>query len=154
TLQETDVATQKVVSVLKARPEVASVYSAIGMETSTLSGPGDLSTSAGEVRKATVTVNLVPRGQRALSQQEFEAAIGTELSKVPGARIRLGEDGSSGTMVQVSLLSNDPAALASSTRRLAQEMRATPGLHRAGANSSFARPELQIIPKRDRAAAL
>jgi HAE1 family hydrophobic/amphiphilic exporter-1 len=54
----------------------------------------------------------------------------------------------------VSLLSDDPAALADSARQLAQEMRATPGFHRAAATSSFARPELQIVPKRDKAAAL
>ena len=55
---------------------------------------------------------------------------------------------------EVSLLSDDPVALASSARQLAQEMRATPGFHRAAATSSFARPELQIVPKRDKAAAL
>jgi len=154
TLQETDIAAQRAVSLLRARPEVASVYSALGTQTSTFSGPGDLSTSVGEVRKATVTVNLVPRDQRALSQQAFEALIGPELSKIAGTRIRLGDDGSSGAKIQVSLLSDDPVALANSARRLVQEMRAMPGFHRAGATGSFARPELQIIPKRDRAAAL
>ncbi|MGY3617960.1 efflux RND transporter permease subunit [Bradyrhizobium sp. USDA 10063] len=154
TLRETDLATQKVVSILRAQPEVASVYSALGTETSTLSGPGDLSTSAGEVRRATITVNLIPRYERTLSQQAFEASIGPELSKVPGVRIRLGEDGSSGAKIQVSLLSDDPAALAGATRRLAQDMRATPGFHRARVTSGFAGPELQIVPKRDRAAAL
>jgi multidrug efflux pump subunit AcrB len=154
TLQETDTATQKIVSVLSARPEVASVYSALGTQTSLSFGPDEALTSAGEVRKATVTINLVPRGQRTLSQQAFEASIGPELSKIPGARIRFGGDGSSGAKIQVSLLSDDPVALASSARQLAQEMRGIPGFHRATATSSFARPELQIVPKTDKAAAL
>jgi HAE1 family hydrophobic/amphiphilic exporter-1 len=154
TLQETDAATQKVVFLLRARPEVASVYSAIGTETSTMSGPGDLSTSAGEVRRATVTVNLIPRTQRALSQQAFEASIGLQLATIPGIRIRLGEDGSSGAKVQVSFLSDDPAALAESARQLARDMRATPGFHHTRVMSSFARPELQITPKKDKAAVL
>jgi HAE1 family hydrophobic/amphiphilic exporter-1 len=154
TLQETDIATQKVGSVLMARPEVASVYSALGTQTSASSGPGDSSTSAGEVRKATVTINLVPRGQRMLSQQAFEASIGPELSKIPGARLRFGADRSSGAKIEISLLSDDPVALANSARRLAQEMRATPGFHRAAATSSFARPEVQIVPKKDKAAEL
>ncbi|WP_245322913.1 efflux RND transporter permease subunit, partial [Bradyrhizobium valentinum] len=154
TLQETDLATQKVIFLLRARPEVASVYSALGTETSTLSGPGDLSTSVGEVRRATVTANLVPRSERALSQQAFEASIGQQLSTVPGVRIRLGEDGSSGAKIQLSLLSDDPVALANSARQLAQEMRTLPGFHRARVTSSFARPELQIIPKVDKAAVL
>ncbi len=154
TLQETDIAIQRVVSVLRARPEVASVYAALGTQTLTSSGPGGFSTLVGEVRKATVTANLVARDQRALSQQAFQALIGPELAKIPGARMRFGEDGPSGAKIQVSLMSDDPAALASSARRLAQEMRATAGFHRAGTTTSFARPELQIIPKRDKAAAL
>lgn len=154
TLQDTDLATQRVVAILRSRSEVASVYSALGMLTSTMSGPGDVSTAAGEVRKATVTVNLVPRNQRTLSQQAFEASIGPLLSQIPGARIRLGEDGSSGAKIQVSLSSDDPVALARTARHLAQEMRATPGFLRATATGSIARPELRIIPKTDKAAAL
>lgn len=154
TLQEADIATQKVVSVLTARPEVVSVYSALGTQISTSSEPGSLTTSAGEVREASVTVNLTPRDQRTLSQQAFEASIGLELSKIPGARIRFGADGPSGTQIQVSLLSDDAVALANSARRLAQEMRTIPGFHRAGATNSFVRPELRIVPIRDKAAAL
>ena len=154
TLQETDLATQKVILLLMARPEVASVYSALGNETSTLSGPGDLSTSAGEVRRATVTVNLIPRSERALSQHAFESSIGRQLSTVPGVRIRFGEDGSSGAKIQLSLLSDDPAALADSARQLAQDMRGISGFYRARVTSSFARPELQIVPKMDKAAVL
>ena len=96
TLQETDAATQEVVSILKARPEVASVYSALGTQTSLSFGPDKSRTSAGEVRKATVTINLVPRGQRTLSQQAFETSIGPERSGIPGERIGFGGDGSSG----------------------------------------------------------
>lgn len=154
TLQETDAATQRVAFLLRARPEVASVYAAVGTETSTLSGPGDLSTSVGEVRRSTVTINLVPRAERTLSQQAFEASIGRQLSIIPGVRIRLGEDGSSGAKIQISLLSDDAAALADAARRLAQDMRATPGFQRARVTSSFAKPELQITPKADKAALL
>lgn len=154
TLQETDAATQKVVSILRTRSEVASVYSALGTQTSLSFGPDESSTAAGEVRKAMVTINLVPRGQRTLSQQAFEVSIGPELSRIAGARIRFGGDGSSGTKIQVSLLSDDPVALASSTRQLAHEMRSMPGFHRAAATGSMARPEVQIVPKKDKAAAL
>lgn len=154
TLQETDTATQKVVSILRARPEVASVYSALGTQTSLSFGPDESPTSAGEVRKAAITINLVPRSQRTLSQQAFEDSIGPELSRIAGARIRFGGEGSSGAKIQVSLLSDDPRALANSARQLAQEMRSTPGFDRAAATSSVARPELQIVPKRDKAAAL
>ena len=153
-LLETDLVTRNIVSVLKARSEVASVYAALGTQTSTMSGPGDLATSAGEVRKATVTVNLVPRNRRELSQQAFEASIGRELTTIPGARVRLGEDGSSGAKIKVALSSDDPAALANAARKVAQEMRSTPGFRRAETTGSLARPELQITPKQDKAAIL
>lgn len=153
-LQETDVATQRGARMLMARPEVASVYAALGTETSTMSGPGDLSTSAGDVRRATITINLVPRAERALSQQAFEASVGRQLSSIAGVRIQLGEDGSSGAKIQVSLLGDDPAALADTARRLAQEMRMLPGFHRTRVASNSARPELHIVPKEDKAALL
>src|SRR5690606_5824586 len=86
--------------------------------------------------------------------QAFETSIGQVLSLIPGARIRLGEDGSSGARIQVSLLSDDSVALAHTARQLVQEMRATTGFHRASTTSGFARPELQIVPKWDKAAAL
>lgn len=152
TLSETDAATQKAVALLKARPEVASVYAALGTQTS--SGPGGGSTSAGEVRKATVTVNLVPRSRRALSQQAFEAAVGPELARIAGARVRFGADGPSGAKIQVTLLSDDPDALSQTVAQLTREMRATPGFQNAGSTASLARPEVQIVPKADKAAML
>ena len=152
TLAETDAATQKAVAMLKARPEVASVYAALGTQTS--SGPGGGSSTAGEVRKATVTANLVDRSRRSLSQQQFEAEIGPELAKIPGARVRFGADGSSGAKIQVTLLSGDAEALSRVVSQLTHEMRETSGFQNAGSTASLARPEVQIVPKPDKAAAL
>lgn len=152
TLAETDTATQKAVALLKARPEVASVYAALGTETS--SGPGGGSNVAGEVRKSTVTVNLVPRSDRKLSQQQFESALGPELAKIAGARMRFGADGSSGAKIQITLLSDDPDALAQTVAQLTREMQALPGFHNAGSTASLARPEIQILPKVDKAGSL
>jgi HAE1 family hydrophobic/amphiphilic exporter-1 len=151
-LAETDAAVRHAVTILKARPEAASVYSALGTQTS--SGPGGGATTAGEVHKATITVNLKPRSERSLSQQQFEAAVGPELIAIPGARMRFGADGSSGAKIQVTLLSEDAAALARTVAQLTSEMRATPGFQNASSTSSLARPEIQIYPKPDKAAAL
>jgi HAE1 family hydrophobic/amphiphilic exporter-1 len=154
TLEETDAATRKIVGVFKVRPEVASVFSTIGAQISSVSGPGDLTTSIGEVRKATVTINLVPRGERTLSQQAFETAMFSELFRVAGARARFGGDGASAATIQISLLSDEAALLSASAERLARDMRSTPGFRSVTVNGSLARPELQIIPKKDKAAAL
>ncbi len=152
TLAETDAATQKAIALVKARPEVASVYATLGTETS--SGLGAGSNVAGEVRKATLTINLVPRAERTISQQKFEAELGPELATIPGARVRFGADGSSGAKIQVTLLSDDPDALARTVAQLTREMRAIPSFHNAGSTASLARPELQIVPKTDKAASL
>jgi HAE1 family hydrophobic/amphiphilic exporter-1 len=152
TLADTDAVTRKAVAVLLARPEVQSVYSAMGTQTS--SGPGGGTSTAGEVRTATLTVNLKPRAERQLSQQELEAAVGPELAKIPGARMRFGADGVSGAKIQVTLLSDDADLLASTVSALTREMRSVAGFHNAGSTSSLARPEIQITPKVDKAAVL
>jgi len=152
TLADTDTATQKAIALLRARPEVASVYATLGTQTS--SGPGGGSVTAGEVRKATLTVNLVPRSERGLSQQQFEATLGPELARIPGARVRFGADGPSGAKIQITLLSGDSEALAETVGQLIREMQTTPGFQNAGSTASLARPEVQIVPKPDKAAAL
>ena len=154
TLEETDAATRKLAGLLRARTEVASVYATIGAEVSSISGPGDLTTSIGEIRNASVTINLVPRRERAMSQQAFEADVLPELSRIPGARVRFGGDGASAATIQVALLSDDPTALSTAARRLASDMRSTPGFSGATTSGGLARPELQIIPKTDKASAL
>lgn len=152
TLAETDAATQKAMALLKARPEVASVYAALGTETS--SGPGGASNVAGEVRKSTVTINLVSRSDRKLSQQQFESELGPELAKIAGARVRFGADGPSGAKIQITLLSDDPEALTQTVTQLTRQMQELSGVHNAGSTSSLARPEIQITPKADKAASL
>jgi hydrophobe/amphiphile efflux-1 (HAE1) family protein len=152
TLAETDAAVQQATEILTARPEVASVYAGIGTQTS--SGPHGASGSAGEVRKATVTVNLVPRSERKLSQQQLEAEVGPELAKIPAARVRFGADGMSGAKIQITLLGSDPEAMTDTVARLTREMRATPGFQNVGTTTSLARPEFQIVPKPDKAASL
>lgn len=152
TLAETDAAAQKVIAVFKARPEVASVYAELGTQT-TASGPAG-SNIAGEVRKATVTANLVPRGERTLTQQKLEAELSPQLAQIPGARARFGADGPSGAKVQITLMSDDAQVLSETVGHLTREMQATRGFQNTGSTASLARPELQITPKADKAAAL
>lgn len=109
-LAQTDAAVRQAVEMLIGRPEVRSVYSALGTQTST-GGMGDAS-AAGDVRKAMLTVNLKPRSQRTLTQQQFEASVATQLADSPGARMRFGADGRFGAKVQVTLKSDDPDVLA------------------------------------------
>lgn len=150
-LAETDAVTQKAVAMLQERPEVTSVYSALGSEHS---GRGMMSSTSSEVRKATVTVNLKPRGERELSQQEFEAEMGPKLAEIPGARLRFGADGRSGAKIELRLVSDDPEALSEAVGTVSRQMRDIEGLHNVASTAALARPELIIKPKPEKAAAL
>lgn len=152
-LAETDAATRALTDRLKDRPEVKSIYVSIGTNTATGS-PGSAGSLLGEVRRATITVNLVPRGDRALNQQAFESEVGALLREVPGTRVRFGADGSSGAKLQLALVSDDPAILAATARQVEREMRTVEGITNVASTANLARPEIRIIPKPDKAAEL
>jgi hydrophobic/amphiphilic exporter-1 (mainly G- bacteria), HAE1 family len=150
TLAETDALAMRAASMLRAEPEVASIYTAIGAEVSSGFGGG----SSGSVNKATVTINLKPGGERRLSQQDFETKMAPKLGSLPGARVRFGADGQSGAKIQIALLSEDPAALDTAVDRLVRDMRNLTQLANPASTSALSQPELHITPKPDKAASL
>src|SRR3712207_1422645 len=153
-LQETEAAVQRATAVLKARPEVVSVFASLGT-TSMVGGPGMGSTTrSGDPRNANLFVTLKPKSERALSQQEFEAVVRPALEAIPGARIRFGADGMSGSKASITLVGDDAVRLAATARELERQMRGIPGLSGARSVASLERPELQIVPLEARAAEL
>ncbi|HYE42772.1 MAG TPA: efflux RND transporter permease subunit, partial [Caulobacteraceae bacterium] len=152
TLEETDAVVNRLTTVLQARPEVESVYSSIGSATTSF-GPGG-GGSAGEVRKATLTVNLIPRGERDLHQKEFELDIGDDLRQVPGARVSFGVQGGGSGLISIALVGDNPRALEAAAARVEAEMRGIPGVSNVFSSSSLVRPEILITPKEDQAALL
>ncbi|WP_439815380.1 efflux RND transporter permease subunit [Zavarzinia sp. CC-PAN008] len=153
TLDETDRTVQQITAILLARPEVRGVYASIGTP-SAQGGPAGGGASAGEVRKATLVVNLKPPGERDLTQQQFEREAGQELQALPGVRMRFGADGSSGARASVILASDDAAALNRAVTQVVQEMKGIPGLANVASTAALSRPELLITPLADKAAAL
>ncbi|MCK8783165.1 efflux RND transporter permease subunit [Roseomonas sp. NAR14] len=156
TLADTEKVVQEATRILRARPEVVSVFASLGTANSgTQGGPmmGN-TTRAGDPRTANLTVTLKPRGERRVSQQQFEAATRPLLEAIPGARVRFGADGQSGSRLQITLVGNDSEALTGAARQLESEMRAIPGLAGARSTAALARPELQIVPREGRAAEL
>ncbi|MBY0510042.1 MAG: efflux RND transporter permease subunit [Rhodospirillaceae bacterium] len=143
TLAETEAVARKVTDMMLARPEVIDVYANIG-------GRGLL----GDVRKGIVIVKLKPKGDRKLSQQEFETSMRPALATIPGVRLRFGADGLASTRTSVTLGSDDPVALDKAVQQLEREMRTIPGLGNVGSTASLQRPELIITPSLDRAADL
>jgi len=150
TSNETDATVGRITAVLKARPEVESVFSSIGSATVSF-GPGG-GGGAGEVRKANMTVNLVSRWDRKLNQQEFEREIGQALKSIPGARIQFGVAGGGSGLISIALVGDDPAVLETVAARVEREMRELPGLANVVSSSALVRPEILITPKADIAA--
>ncbi len=152
TLADTAAAVARATAILRARPEVRSVFAALGIGRAGSLDEGGGASRAGEPRTAEMTISLAPRGERALSQSRFEADVRPALETIPGARLRFGRAGESGSKVAVTLVGDDPAILGDAASRLEREMRALPGLAGARSTASLARPELQIMPRADRAA--
>ncbi|QQQ17376.1 efflux RND transporter permease subunit [Brevundimonas vitis] len=151
TLEQTDQTVADITKILRARPEVESVFSSIGSATVSF-GPGGGS-SAGEVRRASMTVNLVGRFERKLNQQEFEREVGQALRVIPGARIQFGAaDGGGGNLLTIALVGDDARTLDAAAARLEREMREMPGLANVISSSALVRPEILITPKADIAA--
>ncbi len=152
TLAETDAAAQAVSKVLQAQPEVQSVFTTIGTSTQGGGGPGRGSATA-SVTSATVTANLKSRGERTASQQEFEANTAPLLRDIPGARIQFGADGQSGAKISVTLVGADSDLLAATAARLATEMADVPGILNPISDAAAAKPELVVVPDKERMAA-
>ena len=150
TLDQTDAAVSQVTEILRKRPEVESVFSSIGSATVSF-GPGG-GGGAGEVRRANMTINLVGRWERKLSQQEFEREIGQAMKAVPGARIQFGAGGDGSGLMNIALVGDNPRTLEQAAARLEREMRTLPSLANVASSSSLVRPEILITPKPDVAA--
>ena len=147
TLEETDAVTQQVTRILLARPEVEDVYASVGAAQN--------AGSQGDVRRANLAVNMVPKGDRDLSQREFEQQIGERLRQIPGVRVRFGQQNGPGDgSLLVTLAGDNPAVLDAHSRRVEREMRAVPGLVNIINTSNIPRPEILISPKPVQAAAL
>lgn len=151
TLTETEAVVKAATEILRSRPETQSVFASLGTDNSGQMAIGSV-THAGDPRQANLIVTLVPRSQRNITQQQFEALLRPELEKLPGARVRFGADGQSGSKLEVTLVGDDSAALSATARELERQMRALPQLAGARSTASLARPEIQIIPLEGRAA--
>ncbi|WP_396595485.1 efflux RND transporter permease subunit [Brevundimonas sp. R86498] len=147
TLAETDTVVQRVTDALSARPEVRSVYASVGSATTSF-GPGGGS-SAGEVRRASITVNLVKKSERNIRQQAFEQEMGPILRQIPGARVQFGQDGGGGGQVSISLVGDDGDVLEDAAAAVEREMRGVPGLTNVISTAALVRPEILITPKGD-----
>jgi hydrophobe/amphiphile efflux-1 (HAE1) family protein len=142
TLAQTDAIVQRVTRDLRQRPEVESVYAAIGGQ---------------EVSQANVFAAMVPKGERRLSQQAFQREMVDGWKSIPGARIGAGTGNQGGgpgdgTSYTFAILGDNPVALEAAARRIETEMRGVSGLANVVNTAAIARPEILVTPRPDQAA--
>lgn len=106
----------------------------------TVLGTGD----AADIRTATLTLALGPRGERP-AQAIVEAAVRNLLSTVPGARFNVGGGGPGGDL-EIVLAGEDPLELGSAATALERGMRGIQGLSNIRSTASLERPEILVRP--------
>jgi multidrug efflux pump subunit AcrB len=152
TFAQTLVVAEQARLAVQKNEHVKLVYTAVGGGKS--GGDPFMAGGAAEVRKATLTINLTPRGERGgVTKQQVEAQLRQALEPIPGARFNVGLGGSSEKFILV-LAGEDGNALATHARTVEQELRTIPGIGQVTSTASLQRPELVVRPDAARAADL
>jgi multidrug efflux pump subunit AcrB len=152
TFRDTLAVAEQARGIVEKNPYVKMVYTAVGGG-ATGSDPF-APQNTGEVRKATLTINMTHRSERGgVTKQAVEAQLRDALAVIPGARITVAFGGSSEKFMLV-LASENGDLLYQHARAVERELRSIPGIGSVTTNASLVRPELVIRPDFARAADL
>ena len=146
-LENTRAAAEVVRQRIQPMPEIKSLFTVIGREAGT-----GLNATLSSARNADITIALVPKAQRELSQQQIQQRILRELNDIPGVRLSYASDFAA--KMQLSFSSDDPPLLDATMARIERELRAVPGLGQVTSKTSLLSPEVVIRPLPERAADL
>ena len=141
TLEDTETVVMQLDETLRQQPAVKSILSEVGSE---------------GINNGLLSVNLLPKDERDLSQQEFQDRMREVFKEIPGARISFQSRGAGGSDKDVSLIlrSNNPQILNETANNLEQQVREIPGLVEVTSSTSLVQPEVIIEPDPQRAADL
>jgi multidrug efflux pump subunit AcrB len=142
-LADTQALTDRITDRLRDRIEVESVF---------VNG-GKIPPVTQEARKATLTVNYVPKSKRSLSQQQLEQAISEDLADIPDCRFWF-FDNDGERPVTLIVTGDHPARVANVASELALQMRQIPQISNIVSTAAMSRPELRIYPRRELAVRL
>ncbi|HUN74831.1 MAG TPA: efflux RND transporter permease subunit [Steroidobacteraceae bacterium] len=142
TLQQTAAVSAAAYDVLRTRPEVQNVVEDIG--------------NNGDVRLASLFIQLVPRDQRKLLVGDFEKQVMQSLRKIPDAIMAFDRQGGGGGDRDLTfyLTGEDPVLLEQSAQKVLSGMRLLRELRDPRINGDLQRPEIVIRPHLDLAAEL
>ncbi len=139
-LSDTQRLTDLLTDRLSERPEVTSVFVNGGR----ILGSGD------EVRKATLTIMLVPKSQRAQSKNAVQTAIARDIERIPDIRYWfLQENGQ--RSFQMVVTGRDGEAVSKVAAEITSQMKRLPQLALPVSTAELDRPELRVIPDSERA---
>ena len=152
TFEQTAAAAEAARVLVQKNPNVKLVYTAVGGGAT--GGDPFAPAGASEVRTATLTLNMTPRGKRkGLSKQDIEGQLRDAVAVLPGVRVKVGFGGSTEKYVLV-LAGEDGRVLTEHARVVERELRSIPGIGNVTSSSSLVRPELIVRPDFARAADL
>ena len=142
-LSETEAVADRVTQTLKELPEVRSVF----VDGGRILGQGL------EVRKASLIINLTPKGERNRSQSELQTIIGARIAEVPDLRYWFVNEGGQ-RAVTLLVTGAETAVIEDLANDLAAQMRTLPLLENVMSTAALDRPEVRIVPDRERTARL
>jgi len=152
TFRQTLAVAEQTREIVQQHPHVKMVYTAVGGGKA--GADPFMVAGAAEARKATLTINLTPRGERpGVTKQMIEGELRRAIEVVPGARLNVGFGGSSEKYILV-LAGEDGEALAEHAAVVEKELRTIPGIGQVTSSSALQRPELVVRPDNARAADL
>jgi multidrug efflux pump subunit AcrB len=142
-LAYTEKVTEDIVTRLRKRPEVKSVF---------VDGGRDPHGSQ-EVRRATVIINYTQKTQRNITQRELENSISQELDDLPDIRFWFLDD-QGNRAISLIVAGADSNIVNNVASELATQMKRVPLIANVVSETSLDRPELRIRPRADLAARL
>ncbi|MGP9813595.1 efflux RND transporter permease subunit [Rhodopseudomonas sp. NSM] len=142
-IRTTEKTTERIVTLLRQRPEVRSVF---------VDG-GRVPPGIQEVRRASLIINYTPKGDRKITQRELELAISKDLDQIPDIRYWfLDENGL--RAISLVVTGADSNIVNNVAQELAAQMKRIPIISNVISETSLDRPELRIQPRADLAARL
>ncbi|WML90288.1 efflux RND transporter permease subunit [Thiothrix lacustris] len=153
TLEESLALSEQARQLLAPMTDVKKVFAVAGGGGGGVSSGPMQESSAADVRKASLTLQLTTREERSRSQTEVESEIRTRLKPLPGVRFTVGSGGS-GDKMQVVLASDDGGLLLTAAQAAERDLRTLQGIGNVVSGASLQRPEIHITPNFTRAAEL
>jgi hydrophobic/amphiphilic exporter-1 (mainly G- bacteria), HAE1 family len=142
-LDTTRQVTDQIVAAVRQQPEVKSVFVLGGT-----SPTGQL-----EVRRGAVTVLLVPKSERTLSQKKLKPLIAARIADIPDVRAWFVNERGERELA-FSILSKDGGVLTDAVSKIEAAVRGLPGFYNVASKAALDRPEIRVVPRLDLASNL